>query len=373
MNDLPRRGSSHPFSDEQRPFTLRMWKSVFRLQETIRNACLRFGEHRILFCTLTFPYLVNSPVRAQKSFNSLRNWITKNTTGYVNVLGVKRGAIHYHLICVVEFDTQTGTDVQLLHIMKDEGINSKLNCCNPRLAEFWDEFDIAARKRDFGICDLSPIRTNADAISYYCSNNIVNGWDWWIGPEFKRARAWSCSKSLVCTTSQFCFKNSRWREAVYDYVAACGFPTLDAALEVYGKHFDRSVFAWIQGKQYERKHKDRIQQPFDADPSSRACSLNEAGQMANGNQSVCVILETGKMEGWGGLPDPTFPECLKIGSHGQDEIGKGELTRPERNPKGEAKSISHPPADFVQARSAGDHDCDLHGLILLAAVAPHNN
>lgn len=211
--------------------------------------------------TLTLPYACHNPRALQQKMNSYLNWVRKATHNrYLRVLDINVHGLHYHLLLVVDFDVMSGTDIWLLEHMKHDTNEKRLNCCNPALQEFWREAEIEARGRGFGRFDLAPTYKNADSVASYLTKPYATAWPTDASAPFKRARIWTCSKALRCTTARFCMVRpgggSRYRDAVYAYVAELGYDNLEEAVEASSGNFFREVVIWQRARE-ARSNSDR--------------------------------------------------------------------------------------------------------------------
>jgi hypothetical protein len=190
------------------------------------------SENHVGFLTLTFKENVVDFKEASRRFDNLRKKLLNENSNFGIWIRAterqKRGAVHYHLVIETKEDIKTGFDWTLYrHALnsKKPGQRRKLEreafrTANPYLRSLWKLLRESMEKYGFGRSELLPIRSTAEAMSFYLGKYISKH----IGAREKRDKG----IRLICY-SQGWVKNSvklswynensiKWRQNVQKFV-----------------------------------------------------------------------------------------------------------------------------------------------------------
>jgi hypothetical protein len=141
---------------------------AFEIQALARE----FGIERLGFLTLTFKENLLDLKRANRKINSLGAGVLKGRYRRWVVVPERqeRGAVHFHLLVVLDADIRTGADFEAFEREDYRSANKALK------AEwrFWgnDKHPGAAAAYGFGRTELLPVKSTADGIAYYLGGYI---------------------------------------------------------------------------------------------------------------------------------------------------------------------------------------------------------
>ena len=158
---------------------MRLSKSVLRVSRSlvlnVRELCRLGGIERVGMLTLTTPDVCSYWTRegwreAQRRFNSFRAGVLPRLLGpkpiWVCVAEPqRRGAIHWHILCVCPGDIRTGFDFRAA-ARKDYSSAGSL------LRSMWEVLREACPKYGLGRHELMPIRKDGDALAEYVGKYI---------------------------------------------------------------------------------------------------------------------------------------------------------------------------------------------------------
>jgi hypothetical protein len=139
----------------------------FVLVHEIKALAAIFGVERLGFLTLTFKDNVRDLREAQRRFHSLETNVIK--ARYKRSVGVwerqERGAVHFHLIVVLDADIRSGADFQAFERRDYRSANSALRS----EWAFWRKTAPAYR---FGRTELLPVKSTAEGIAAYVGKYV---------------------------------------------------------------------------------------------------------------------------------------------------------------------------------------------------------
>lgn len=158
------------------------WKSSKALAENVRAFVEKYGLDRVAFHTETFADHVVDMKEASRRFNSLRTHVL--AVRYLDYIAVverqKSGRIHFHLLVACRDDIRTGFNFEAYDNARRAG--------NPDTRAYWTKIYAAsatealreewrfwremAPRYGFGRCELTPIRSTAEAIGKYVGKYI---------------------------------------------------------------------------------------------------------------------------------------------------------------------------------------------------------
>lgn len=157
-----------------------LYSNVSRLVEL-------YGIERVAFITITFRDNVTDPKEARRRFRSfntnflskhpeISHWICvkERQDGKKRKDGKGRGAIHYHMLAVVDGDIRTGFDFELYGNWLDtDKTRRKCPTGNDFIRHLWKEIRTNVTKYGFGwIMSLEPIKSTQEAIARYVGKYI---------------------------------------------------------------------------------------------------------------------------------------------------------------------------------------------------------
>ncbi|CAK0765096.1 hypothetical protein CCP3SC15_3210002 [Gammaproteobacteria bacterium] len=152
-----------------------------------------YGVNRLVFVTLTFEDNCTDRKEAQRRFRRLcRGLLSKIFAKAIVVIERQaRGAIHYHLVGVVDFDAKTGFDFEAQDSVYaaekrcrethtwfrddpawQEATRRRNNSGSEELRALWAQFRQDLKEYQFGRHEILPIRSNADGISKYVAKYV---------------------------------------------------------------------------------------------------------------------------------------------------------------------------------------------------------
>jgi len=137
-----------------------------------------FGVERVGFLTLTVGDTVNGRfehvkerAEASRRFNSILNRIRERyRCGVVVTERHKNGGIHFHLVLVLPFDAKTGFDFDAVKRRDYRSVPKKLR-------EEWEWWRENQKKYGFGRHELTPIKSNGEAIGRYVGKYLGKSWE----------------------------------------------------------------------------------------------------------------------------------------------------------------------------------------------------
>jgi hypothetical protein len=222
----------------QAPISQRFNRSQFQLGNTIDNLFLHHPTACIMFVTLTFADRLRSTSEAHRRLNSWLNHIRARYSGYLWVLQPHgSGAIHYHLLVPVTFDTHVGTDLDLWAHRNLYSDSQRRQFMNQHLGAESDWWQSKAPAFGFGRIEVAPIYGNAEGIRRYLTRQDWRQWHWPFD-ETKCVRFWCCSKSLKAGTSKFSWNSPRgqvFRARLQDWAADYGASSFSELNDIVGR------------------------------------------------------------------------------------------------------------------------------------------
>ena len=191
-----------------------------------------------LFVTLTFAKDVRCPKEAYRRLNSLNNDVRKRYTGHFWVLHLHQsGRLHYHLIIPAGFDCHNGTCLEDWYPKNNRSPAQKRASMNPRLRveSYW--WQTTARSHGFGIVEVAPIYSNAEAIRNYL---LTRPTDSQLSALPPRTRFWGCRKHLKIGTTNFGWVSpgaKMGRQRMAAWAANYGCSSMEEIREHLGPHW----------------------------------------------------------------------------------------------------------------------------------------
>jgi hypothetical protein len=232
------------------PLSSTLYKSLRHLEVVIDNLVLRYGVTKILFITLTFPSVIHSVKESHRRLNSLLNDVRHRYSSYVWVLEPHHsGAIHYHLLVPVEFNTNIGVDLGLWQNYKEHTDLQRRTSMSPLLRVEADWWANRAPRSGFGRVDVAPIYSTGEAIRVYL---LKQGWRKWHWPfkELKSIRFWSCSRNIKSGSVKFSWNTEggkRYRDELKKWAADYGCYCYDDLRRIIGKKWPQKFYVYYQG------------------------------------------------------------------------------------------------------------------------------
>jgi hypothetical protein len=153
-------------------------KQAAALSFNIKWMADTFGVERVGFLTLTVGDTVDGKfvhvkerAEASRRFNSILNRIRERyQCGVVVTERHKNGGIHFHMVVVMPFDVKTGFDFDAVK-RRDYRSVSK------RLRDEWLWWRENQAKYGFGRHELTPIKSNGEAIGRYVGKYLGKSWE----------------------------------------------------------------------------------------------------------------------------------------------------------------------------------------------------
>ena len=170
-------------STEKEILTGSQWRTSWALAENVRLFVEEYGLDRVGFHTETFTDHVVEMKEASRRVNSLRTHVLSDR--YLDYIAVVErqgsGRIHFHLLVACREDIRTGFDFTAYDNARRAGsaeIRSHWTriygaSASSALREEWRFWREAAHRYGFGRCELTPIRSNAEAVGRYVGKYIA--------------------------------------------------------------------------------------------------------------------------------------------------------------------------------------------------------
>jgi hypothetical protein len=159
------------------------WKTAWALSENVRAFVGHYGLEHVGFHTETFADHVTDMKEASRRFNSLRTHVLSER--YLDYIAVverqESGRIHFHLLVACREDIRTGFDFVAYDNARRAGnpetrsywTRIYATSATAALREEWKFWREAAHRYGFGRCELTPIRSNAEAVGRYVGKYIA--------------------------------------------------------------------------------------------------------------------------------------------------------------------------------------------------------
>jgi hypothetical protein len=231
----------------------------------IYENCQRFIDHiginRVGFLTLTFPENLTDHKEASRRFNNLnRRFISENFGRWAWVKEQqKRGAWHYHILIDCKCDIRSGFDFAHYKAAQDirknaykngkkySGIKSILDpiekkyisSASSSLLNLWKLMKITMKKYGFGISELLPIHSNAEATGRYVGKYVSNHVNQ-RSEASKGVRLSGYSKDFLRSSTKFQWNNDnskKWRQNLSKFASYAGVNSLEELSIRYGKRW----------------------------------------------------------------------------------------------------------------------------------------
>lgn len=194
------------------------------------------SPNHVGFLTLTFPDNVRDNKEASRRFNSMKTHFLSEYPEFGHWINTKeqqkRGAWHYHLLVCLKQDIKTGLNFEELE-------KRKYTSASPYLRKIWKDLREAMPKYGFGRAELTPVKSNADAMARYVGKYISKH----IGQRdesSKGVRLVSYSKGWPKNSMKFVFHtdNSKlWRQKVKYFAMMHGCQELYQLSEKLGPNW----------------------------------------------------------------------------------------------------------------------------------------
>lgn len=145
-----------------------------------------FGVERVGFLTLTVGDKVNGKfvhvkerAEASRRFNSILNRIRERyRCGVVVTERHKNGGIHFHLVVALPFDARTGFDFEAVKRRDYRSVSKELR-------EEWEWWRENQGEYGFGRHELTPIKSNGEAIGRYVGKYLGKSWEARTDDDYK--------------------------------------------------------------------------------------------------------------------------------------------------------------------------------------------
>ena len=194
----------------QPPLSDSFRKSQYLLGFAIDTLFLHEPISHVLFVTLTSAKPLHSVKKGHDQLNKFFNKLREHGREYLWVLEPQQsGRIHYHLLVPVDFDAHDGTD---LDAWRDRDVFPDVfrdNSMNPALKAESDWWKATASRYGFGLIEVAPIYSNAEAIRKYMTKQDVAFTGHWPFVEKKSVHFWSCSTGLRAGSVNFAWNSHR--------------------------------------------------------------------------------------------------------------------------------------------------------------------
>jgi len=221
-----------------------------------------FGVERVGFLTLTVGDMVNGRFQkvhsrddAERRFNSILNRIRERyKCGVIVTERHKDGAVHYHLVVLLAEDVKTGFDFAAV---KRRDYRSASDYLRAEWA-WWRENQ---SKYGFGRHELTPVKSNGEAIGRYVGKYLGKSWD--ARKEEDKGRRnvryfgrWSstgakCGPPMSCRFGAMTEKAQAWRACLKQVQLATRYHGVELN-EQNIKEFNGPRWAWRITKQLQR-------------------------------------------------------------------------------------------------------------------------
>jgi len=153
-------------------------KQAAALAHNIKFMAEEFGIERVGFLTLTVGDTVNGTfvhvkerAEASRRFNSILNRIRERYfCGVIVTERHKNGGIHFHLVVALRFDARTGFDFDAVKRRDYRSVS-------PRLRDEWKWWRDNQEEYGFGRHELTPIKSNGEAIGRYVGKYLGKSWE----------------------------------------------------------------------------------------------------------------------------------------------------------------------------------------------------
>jgi len=153
-------------------------KQAAALAYNIKFLAEEFGVERVGFLTLTVGDTVNGTfvhvkerAEASRRFNSILNRIRERYhCGVVVTERHRNGGIHFHLVVALRFDARTGFDFDAVKRRDYRSVSKDLR-------DEWAWWRENQAKYGFGRHELTPIKSNGEAIGRYVGKYLGKSWE----------------------------------------------------------------------------------------------------------------------------------------------------------------------------------------------------
>jgi len=153
-------------------------KQAAALAYNIRWMADTFGIERVGFLTLTVGDTVKGKfihvkerAEASRRFNSILNRIRERyLCGVVVTERHRNGGIHFHLVVALKFDAKTGFDFDAVKRRDYRSVSKELR-------DEWLWWRESQAKYGFGRHELTPIKSNGEAIGRYVGKYLGKSWE----------------------------------------------------------------------------------------------------------------------------------------------------------------------------------------------------
>lgn len=220
-------------------------KNAFSLVENVQYLIKKHGINNIGFLTLTFKDNVKDWREAQRRFNSLRTNLLKDLfpRWIVVVEPQRRGAVHFHLLVVVDQDIRTGFDFSALE-------RRDYSSASPYLKGLWKTLRTSMSKYGFGRSELLPVKSTGEGISKYVGKYLEKG-SLHRGEQFKGARMIRHSKGWKMASGRFSWVSpaaTQWRALVGGMMAEMHSDDLAMMSKRHGKKWAFRLLSIVQAE-----------------------------------------------------------------------------------------------------------------------------
>jgi len=224
-------------------------KVAFALSHNVKRFFMNHPFEHCGFLTLTFADDVSAQEAARRFKNLKDGLLRDHFEGWLGVTErTLRGRIHFHLLLACRSDIRTGFDFESLlqarQLAASRSYGSahrtatkaySLSAC-PALRHIWALLRRKAPAYGFGRCELTPLRTNAEAVAHYIGKYIAKH----VGQkraDDNRAKTVFCSAEDRATTTLFAWHSPGarlWRKALANIAQRLGCESMEHLRNAYG-------------------------------------------------------------------------------------------------------------------------------------------
>ena len=240
-------------------------KKCDSLAINVKSFAKRYGIERLGFLTLTFGENLKDPREAQRRYKNLSRTWRRDKPFKVLVKVVeeqKRGAIHYHLLVLMDKDIRTGFDFQAFArageaytkgYRKEGNRWTKIYAskASPHLKEMWAYNRKKCESHGFGRAELAPIEY-PNNIGSYLGKYLVKGDNYMGGNGQKvRVRQLTYARDIrrVANPNFSWVSNPKglppFRTYLKKWAEFRGYENVDEIKRDYGKHWSFHLYGEI--------------------------------------------------------------------------------------------------------------------------------
>lgn len=237
-------------------------KQAAALSFNIKWMADTFGVERVGFLTLTVGDTIDGKfihvkerAEASRRFNSILNRIRERyQCGVVVTERHKNGGLHFHLVVVLPFDAKTGFDFERVKRRDYRSVS-------PQLREEWKWWRDNQRKYGFGRHELTPIKSNGEAVGRYVGKYLGKSWEARTDDDYRgrcvryfgrwHKNGAKCGPPMGCRHGGLSERAVAWRECMKQVQLLTRWKGLELN-EQNIKEFNGPRWAWRITKQIQR-------------------------------------------------------------------------------------------------------------------------